>query len=648
MTHSRRASSVRGAILAAAALLAGGCAGNEEGEGFVLRIESLAGPGFPTDLGSGLWVLHDTPEPLFSEGAPDRGQGLEALAEDGDPSALADALGPSPRGVFDALAPGDVREVEIPADPEHPFLTFATMVRASNDVFLAPSVEGIPLFDAGGHPLPERDVSDRLLSWNAGTEIDQAPGLGPFQPAHQPAPNRGPAEGVIRPFASSTRALPLARDLVALDVAEADGVYTLTVRNVSGDRGLLVTPLSQVFWAVHDERFRLFERGAPEPGRGLEALAEVGDGRALVRSLRGEPGVAALGAHDRRAGEDAGFGPAQPGQAYELTFEPDPDHPFVTLAAMVMRTNDAFLSFPPGGIRLLDETGAPRPAAEVAAEMRAALGVWDAGTEANQTPGAGSHQGPAAGDAGPADPNGAVRPYDDVGNDLAGPSAGGFVTVSIRRLRGTTFEVRVENTSGATPLRGLVAPLVYVLHDDDARMFEPGGRATPGLIELAEDSLTNGLVTELAGAEGVGLADVVFVPDGSPEGSAGGPLRPGSAYTFEVTADPVHRWLELAAMPYPSNDTFLAFEPPGIALLDADGAPRPDAALAEDARALRAWDAGTEANQAGAAGADQVPLQRGLDVGAGEGDGTVRAEADPVWGYPAAEELVRVTVTPRN
>lgn len=55
----------------------------------------------------------------------------------------------------------------------------------------------------------------------------------------------------------------------------------------------------------------------------------------------------------------------------------------------------------------------------------------------------------------------------------------------------------------------------------------------------------------------------------------------------------------------PSNDIFFAFESEGFRLMNQDGTPRNDAEIAADIATQRlAWDAGTERNQAGAAGPD--------------------------------------------
>jgi hypothetical protein len=79
-------------------------------------------------------------------------------------------------------------------------LTIATMFAQSNDLFYAPREDGIALFDAGGKPIAG-DVTPQIVLWDAGTEKNEEPGLGPNQAPVQPAPNTGPSEhGVVRPI----------------------------------------------------------------------------------------------------------------------------------------------------------------------------------------------------------------------------------------------------------------------------------------------------------------------------------------------------------------------------------------------------------------------------------------------------------------
>ncbi|RMG71322.1 MAG: hypothetical protein D6711_15565, partial [Chloroflexi bacterium] len=76
-------------------------------------------------------------------------------------------------------------------------LSFATMLVQSNDLFFAPDPAGIPLFDEMGTPI-EGDITAQVLLWDAGTEVNEAPGEGPNQAPRQTAPNTGDDEmGVV-------------------------------------------------------------------------------------------------------------------------------------------------------------------------------------------------------------------------------------------------------------------------------------------------------------------------------------------------------------------------------------------------------------------------------------------------------------------
>ncbi len=67
------------------------------------------------------------------------------------------------------------------------------MFGQSNDLFYAPGRRGVSLFDAKGKPL-SADITSQLQLWDAGTEVNEEPGLGPNQAARQPAPNTGPSQ----------------------------------------------------------------------------------------------------------------------------------------------------------------------------------------------------------------------------------------------------------------------------------------------------------------------------------------------------------------------------------------------------------------------------------------------------------------------
>ncbi|HEX9745815.1 MAG TPA: spondin domain-containing protein, partial [bacterium] len=56
-------------------------------------------------ISPGVWVVHSSPAPLFDDGVADYGYGLEAIAEDGDPSGLGTYLAGN-SGLVSPIAPG--------------------------------------------------------------------------------------------------------------------------------------------------------------------------------------------------------------------------------------------------------------------------------------------------------------------------------------------------------------------------------------------------------------------------------------------------------------------------------------------------------------------------------------------------------------
>jgi len=188
---------------------------------FTVRVENVSVPNLlklsngktaSVTLGPVLYVIHTNRGPVFTSGEPDRGKGLEALAEDGPAAPLAKSLEGTPGivhvGFSDTpvgaagsrpLQSGEAFEFRVNGKPGER-LTIATMLGQSNDLFYAPREEGVALFDTTSRPIAG-DITSQILLWDAGTEINEEPGLGPNQPAYQSAPNTGPAEhGVVRPI----------------------------------------------------------------------------------------------------------------------------------------------------------------------------------------------------------------------------------------------------------------------------------------------------------------------------------------------------------------------------------------------------------------------------------------------------------------
>ncbi len=135
---------------------------------------------------------------IFTVGQPDAGHGLEALAEDGSPVTLAASLIGTAVGTFGMAPafPGESYQFEVTAVPGDR-LDFATMLVQSNDWFFAPrNADGLRLFGNNGEPR-EGVVTHQIGIFDAGTEVDELLGFGPNQAPRQSGPNTGVDEGGV-------------------------------------------------------------------------------------------------------------------------------------------------------------------------------------------------------------------------------------------------------------------------------------------------------------------------------------------------------------------------------------------------------------------------------------------------------------------
>ena len=174
---------------------------------FVVTIENISDQSdLPTPLSPGIFVVHDPNFALFREGEPEEGLGMEQLAEDGNPALLIDniifAPGVAMAGTFlvpeggdqpAVLEPGVGRyQFQITANSDTQYLSLATMLVQSNDLFFAPDDSGIRLFRFG-RPI-SGDVTRRIRLWDLYTEVNEKPGEGANQAPRQLGPNSGLSE----------------------------------------------------------------------------------------------------------------------------------------------------------------------------------------------------------------------------------------------------------------------------------------------------------------------------------------------------------------------------------------------------------------------------------------------------------------------
>jgi hypothetical protein len=199
----------------------GATAAQNDGQGgvrrFTVRIENVSDASTldttegttAVPLSPGAYAVHASDEPIFTTGEPERDNGLEEIAEDGMPSRLVASLDDrdsvvasgaftTPAGASDPapIFPGDAYEFEVEAAAGRPtlYLSLVTMFIQSNDLFFAlGGSTGLALFRNDDAPVAG-DVTDSVGLYDAGTEINEEPGVGGDQAPRQRGANVGLVE----------------------------------------------------------------------------------------------------------------------------------------------------------------------------------------------------------------------------------------------------------------------------------------------------------------------------------------------------------------------------------------------------------------------------------------------------------------------
>lgn len=386
-----------------------------------------------------------------------------------------------------AITPGKSYEFTIDAGRKQK-LSFATMLAATNDLFYAPGPDGISLYDADGDPI-SGDVTDQIYLWDAGTEVNEEPGVGPNTVTNQAAPNTGTAEGgnvvAIGDVTTDTFDYPTAAEVMTVVISHLTGTeFKVTISNVSAADALMTSngdrpaPLSPGVWVVHSGKDALFTVGMPDRGEGIERIAEDGNPATLGAFIAANSGItypaspgvwvvhaaaamplftkneADYGDGIEHIAEDgnptalvtslpdlSGYesgavfnmpvgsatpGPIVPGKMYQFSFTARPGDA-LTFASMLAATNDVFFAPSQTGIELFNAEGEP-----VTGDVSDQIYLWDAGTEANEEPGIGPHTvtnqlAPDTGDAG----ENSVQLLSDVDDGYTYPAVASVLKVTI-------------------------------------------------------------------------------------------------------------------------------------------------------------------------------------------------------------------------
>jgi len=358
--------------------------------------------------------------------------------------------------------PGESFTIQFHAGRGHR-LSFATMYGASNDLFYGPSGDGIALFD-GDTPLTG-DITGMISLWDAGTEVNHAPASGEDGAEESvPVQSLRNVDNVMDGYTYNS----VEENVMVTLAYDGTSMFTLTVKDLEGSS----TPLSPVAWVVHSggqnpiftEGFvdygngledlaetgnagplstylemlsgyvspvapgvwvlhkkwekPIFTEGELQYGNGLEMLSEVGDPTGVYNSLVGEGYETGVYNTPEGAG---GPGPLFPGQSYTFSFDAHGGE-YLSFASMLGKSNDEF--FAPGdmGIRLFNGNN------PISGDITSQIMLWDAGTEINEYPGAGIHQG-----AGETEESNSVMIVND---DFMWPEVSQVIRVTIRPVWG--------------------------------------------------------------------------------------------------------------------------------------------------------------------------------------------------------------------
>jgi hypothetical protein len=394
--------------------------------------------------------------------------------------------------------PGEAFEFVVKANPGD-VLSFATMYGQSNDSFFGPAEAGIALYDESGNPV-SGDVTDQVLLWDAGTEVNEPLGEGPNQAPRQSSPDAGEVEnGTVEIVEPNDEFAPV-NELMTVTLTPMEGGLTqVRIDNISADAPV-PTPFSPLLYVIHtaDQPAPFFTTGEPDRAQGLERIAESGNPEFLGGAIAGSavmnvgasPGVFVVRAEDQVApifnpGEEdrgqgleaqaedgnpvplsealAGMdfkqvgvfntavdatepGPLMPGQAFEFTFTAAPgDRLDFTL--MFGQSNDLFFGPDQNGIALFNGSGVP-----INGTFTGAVQLWDTGTEVNQEPFVGSDQAPrqAAPNTGEAE-EGVVQPIYWVDDGFSYPSVLSSLVVTITNDSGMEMNMMSMDDMMMTP-----------------------------------------------------------------------------------------------------------------------------------------------------------------------------------------------------
>ncbi len=365
-------------------------------------------------------------------------------------------------GTLGLIMPGEEASVSFHAGKGH-YLQFATMVVQTNDIFLAPDDTGLALYDGSGEAVTG-DITSSISLWDAGTEVNEEPGVGPNQAPRQAGPNTGTTENgnvLLISDVNDGYTYPATSDLAQFTLSHDGGtLFTLTISNNS-ESSALPTPFAPGVWVIHDaDQKPVFTEGSPS-SEGLEDISEDGNNSISAEILEGNTGLVspfAPGAYNvgnsneifARNGEStpaiealaedgdpsnysnifntpdnsSSPGPIFPSASYSFTFEAE-ETDNLSLALMLVQTNDWFVG--------LNEFAIYTNGVANVGDITSSATLYESGTEVDEYPGAGNSQAPrqSGPDTGASETKN-VSAVSDIGDNV--PALDKMITITLEKI----------------------------------------------------------------------------------------------------------------------------------------------------------------------------------------------------------------------
>jgi hypothetical protein len=381
---------------------------------FVVTFTNISeGSDTPTPFAPGVYVVHEEPNVLFESGQPNLGNGLEALAEDGNPGELLESI-------VSMMMADDMDGMEEPHMDMAMMMgmsmeEMAAMAMMSMDAAMTMSEEDLNAMLMMGmgmsmdmmQSMSEDDLTAVVtLVKDVVTELTAGMSSAAMMAMVAAGAEMAGAEAMMGMPASDLAAMAVlgVNTITSMSAEELTELMMLGVDMLSMNMVPMEAVVNPVMMGIGAMQGMLLGMSNDD----MMAMMMMGLGMVMMEEADSDEDMMDMGNHyagifNTPVGMDEP-GPLHPGAAYEFTVAASPEHSKLSLAAMFVQSNDWFVSTPAEGVDLFMEDGTP-------VEGAIAIRLYDAGTEEDEPVGEGANQAPrqSGPDTGPADDDNTVR-----------------------------------------------------------------------------------------------------------------------------------------------------------------------------------------------------------------------------------------------